>query len=75
MSESKNLEEGDLVQLKSGGPAMSVQAMEGTRITCMWFDQEGTLQERTFPLGTSKKMEGGGELPSLGAERRQRRRR
>lgn len=57
------LTEGDLVQLKSGGPAMSVQAVEGTRITCMWFDREGILQERSFPLGTLKEMDAGEALP------------
>lgn len=50
------LMEGDLVQLKSGGPAMSNQAAEGARVTCMWFDRGGTLQERIFPLGALKKV-------------------
>jgi uncharacterized protein YodC (DUF2158 family) len=39
---------GDTVRLKSGGPAMTVVAVEGERITCDWF--EGSQKyEATFP--------------------------
>jgi uncharacterized protein YodC (DUF2158 family) len=39
---------GDTVRLKSGGPAMTVVAVEGERITCDWF--EGSKKhEDTFP--------------------------
>lgn len=48
MAEVKNPSVGDVVKLKSGGPAMTVK--EGTKggWTCMWF-QDGNLQEATFP--------------------------
>ena len=42
----RKIEEGDLVQLATGGPVMSVQEISGKRARCMWFDDDGKLVER-----------------------------
>jgi len=42
---------GDVVKLKSGGSRMTVSDIDGTDVTCVWF--EGTKTQRdTFPAGT-----------------------
>jgi uncharacterized protein YodC (DUF2158 family) len=52
---------GDVVRLKSGGPAMTVTqvgeaAMSGVpSVWCAWFDQKQSQQKGTFPLGTVEK--------------------
>jgi uncharacterized protein YodC (DUF2158 family) len=52
---------GDIVVLKSGGPDMTVQHVEGAVddfaavITCRWFDQKGSLQTAGFDPETIKK--------------------
>ena len=41
---------GDVVQLKSGGPLMTVKQVAGEAITVLWFDLEGEgLHENTLP--------------------------
>lgn len=53
---------GDVVRLKSGGPAMTVTnvgeaAMTGKQtVWCMWFDTKGQ-QNGSFPLGAVEKDE------------------
>lgn len=44
------LQEGDLVRLIAGGPAMSLQVIseDGRDATCLWFDKDGVLMEQTF---------------------------
>ena len=40
---------GELVQLKSGGPLMTVVKVEDKRITCMWYAQEqGEFRTQVF---------------------------
>ena len=40
---------GELVQLKSGGPLMTVVKVEDKRITCMWYAQEqGDFRTQVF---------------------------
>jgi len=40
---------GDVVKLKSGGPAMTVSELAVTQVWCMWF--EGTEQKQAiFPV-------------------------
>jgi uncharacterized protein YodC (DUF2158 family) len=39
---------GDTVRLKSGGPAMTVKAVEGAWVSCDWFDGS-KKHEDTFP--------------------------
>ena len=43
-------EEGDIVQLRSGGPRMSLRELLGDRGRCMWFDEAGRLHEKEIPL-------------------------
>lgn len=45
---------GDTVQLKSGGPLMTVHAMDGAQATCVWFEKaerkEGVFSQETLEL-------------------------
>lgn len=50
---------GDVVQLKSGGPKMTVVRLPGVKdipedkiryIQCQWFDNAGVLQTQTFHI-------------------------
>lgn len=46
MSEFK---EGDVVYLKSGGPAMTITGVsDNQNSNCEWFDKHHTFQSRTF---------------------------
>lgn len=36
----QNWNVGDVVKLKSGGPAMTVEKAEPGRITCLWFNHK-----------------------------------
>ncbi|MBC8377069.1 MAG: DUF2158 domain-containing protein [FCB group bacterium] len=38
---------GSVVQLKSGGPLLTVSSVEN-RISCQWFDESGALQRGAF---------------------------
>lgn len=43
---------GAVVQLRSGGPAMTVHTLDADgRATCMWFGTHGDKQVVTFPAG------------------------
>ena len=51
------LKVGDLVQLKSGGPIMTVESVGGSSIQralggglvcCVWFDDQGHVQSEDF---------------------------
>ena len=46
---TEHFEVGDVVWLKSGGPAMTVATDAGTFVTCMWFDSEGHVHSERFP--------------------------
>jgi len=51
---SEAFQVGDVVQLKSGGVSMTVEAIDGDDIACVWF--EGKRVERnSFPTGTLQK--------------------
>lgn len=57
---------GSLVQLRSGGPVMTVAFFHTDHqlITCRWFDSEGLLQEATqLKLITLKLVAGPGSYP------------
>ena len=55
------MEIGDVVQLKSGGPTMTVEVKEtaGTVIRCIWFDN-AELKRGIFPAATLKVAEAEG---------------
>ena len=40
---------GDIVVLKSGGPAMTVVAADGENIECIWMSEVGELARETIP--------------------------
>lgn len=40
---------GEIVQLKSGGPKMTVEAVRGDSIACRWFDERDKAQIEEFP--------------------------
>ncbi|HEV3110067.1 MAG TPA: DUF2158 domain-containing protein [Candidatus Binataceae bacterium] len=45
---------GDVVKLKSGGPLMTIEEIDGDRAHCLWF--KGDKRETgTFPLATLTK--------------------
>lgn len=37
MEEKETYAEGDVVSLKSGGPAMTVNSVNSTHVACLWF--------------------------------------
>jgi uncharacterized protein YodC (DUF2158 family) len=41
-------EKGDIAQLKTGGPRMTVQDVMPEMIACSWFDKSDKLQHGTF---------------------------
>ena len=50
-------EVGDVVQLKSGGPAMTcVEVIDGLGVYCEWFNEKNELQKpKLFPLLSLKR--------------------
>ncbi len=40
---------GDRVRMRSGGPLMTVHAVNGDNIDCQWFTQDAELRSATFP--------------------------
>jgi uncharacterized protein YodC (DUF2158 family) len=42
------MQPGDIVQLKSGGPLMTIQSVDHTGITCTWFDDKHNLKTAEF---------------------------
>ena len=63
----ENLKLGDTVQLKSGGPIMTLGKETGSRGTysCAWFDG-ATLRHGSFPIEQLKKVEPSDEGPYIG---------
>ena len=50
MPDEKPMQPGDIVQLKSGGPALTVIALEGDQVRCLFFSDEiGDFREATIP--------------------------
>jgi uncharacterized protein YodC (DUF2158 family) len=41
---------GDLVRLRSGGPLMTVNRVEGDQVTCFWSTDEGNLLTASFAI-------------------------
>ena len=48
------LQVGDVVQLKSGGTRMTVEAINGDDVTCVWFEGK-KAQRNIFAVGVLKK--------------------
>jgi uncharacterized protein YodC (DUF2158 family) len=47
---SNAINEGDIVHLKSGGPRMTVQELDGDGAYCIWFDGDGKKQGARFRI-------------------------
>ena len=45
---------GDKVQLKTGGPPMTVEGIESESVKCVWFDSKNVLKRSTFVEETLK---------------------
>jgi uncharacterized protein YodC (DUF2158 family) len=41
---------GDLVRVRSGGPLMTVNDVQGDRVNCSWTDWLGELRSESFPV-------------------------
>ena len=54
-SSAAQLHRGDLVQLRSGGPLMTVAGSKGDQVDCFWTDWNGQPNDATFPLGVLQK--------------------
>ena len=46
------MQPGDLVLLKSGGPLMTVHAIDQAGVVCTWFDDKHNHKTATFPERT-----------------------
>ncbi len=44
------LHHGDLVRVRSGGPLMTVTAVQGDQVNCTWTDWDGQLKAESFPI-------------------------
>ena len=42
---------GDVVKLKSGGEAMTIEEIDGEDVTCVWFESK-RVQRATFAVAT-----------------------
>lgn len=49
MTNQSTFQPGDVVQLKSGGPRMTVETSDETLTSCTWFDTKGELKRADFP--------------------------
>jgi uncharacterized protein YodC (DUF2158 family) len=49
------LQSGDLVRLRSGGPLMTVDSVEGNQVNCYWTDWNGQPNAQAFPLNVLQK--------------------
>jgi uncharacterized protein YodC (DUF2158 family) len=53
-----NFKAGDTVELKSGGPIMTISKIEtrsdGNRALCQWFDERGEAKQAYYPLTSLK---------------------
>ncbi len=49
IAETSKIEVGDVVQLNSGGPKMTVDTMDKNKVSCVWFDGCGRVKIEFFP--------------------------
>jgi uncharacterized protein YodC (DUF2158 family) len=53
-----NFEPGDIVQIKSGGPIMTVTQISAKDVTCLWFsEQAGDVRTATVPMIALEKVD------------------
>jgi uncharacterized protein YodC (DUF2158 family) len=45
-----SLRTGDLVRVRSGGPLMTVNDIQGNKVNCFWTDWLGDLKSQSFPI-------------------------
>ena len=50
----EQFQQGDVVELKSGGPKMTIHGVKGSKATCVWFVGKDKKQD-VFEVGTLKK--------------------
>ncbi len=48
---------GDLVQLKSGGPVMTVTYLDGDKVHCRWFNKDNSTATVVVASATLQKVE------------------
>lgn len=46
------MEAGSVVRIKSGGPKMTIQAINGDNVVCVWFDNQNNPQKQIFKINT-----------------------
>jgi uncharacterized protein YodC (DUF2158 family) len=46
---------GDLVRLRSGGPAMTVDSIKGHQVDCFWTGEDGQPNAESFPADVLQK--------------------
>ncbi|MDR3488628.1 MAG: DUF2158 domain-containing protein [Bradyrhizobium sp.] len=59
---------GDIVQLRSGGPLMTVLVMKNGLVNVLWTDNDGWPHDVTYPVGVLQKSdvtEGGPQASNL----------
>jgi uncharacterized protein YodC (DUF2158 family) len=50
-----SFERGELVRLRSGGPAMTVNSINGDQVDCYWTDSSGQPNADKFPISVLQK--------------------
>ena len=50
-----SFEPGDLVRLRSGGPAMTVDSIKGNQVDCFWTGVDDEVNAESFSIGVLQK--------------------
>jgi uncharacterized protein YodC (DUF2158 family) len=50
-----SFQHGDLVRLRSGGPAMTVDSIKGRQVDCFWTGEDGQPNAESFPIDVLQK--------------------
>jgi uncharacterized protein YodC (DUF2158 family) len=51
-----SFQRGDLVRLRSGGPAMTVDSIKGNQVDCFWTGEDGQPNAESFPIDVLQKL-------------------